>query len=87
MTFAQRRNCLTMHFSESIRVVKRHMTVLVMYHRVVLPSSSGSDKSTAILGNVDNYTWHYTVSYRRWFESLARLAAENSYLTYWPRLL
>jgi len=28
MTFAQRRNCLTTHFSERIPVVKRRMTVL-----------------------------------------------------------
>ena len=30
MTLAQRRNRLTMHFSEGIPVVKRHMTVLTL---------------------------------------------------------
>jgi len=36
MTFAQRRNRLTTHFSERIPVVKRHMTI---WHATRLPVS------------------------------------------------
>jgi len=33
MTFVQRRNRLTMHFSEGIPVVKRHMTVYYCFYK------------------------------------------------------
>jgi len=66
MTFAQRRNRLTTHFSERIPVVKRHMSVVPGVAKTCISFISISNFNISVLGSFEtSVITHQTAATRR----------------------